>query len=122
MKKDGTGDGKGSPPHGGAAREKTGRFSARRKREAVERLVRGEDLELVSRELGVTAAALSQWREKTARATEAALKSREPDEADEEIMRLKAKIGDLTMANELLYEKIHRMEDTHPFPWRRSKR
>ena len=39
------------------------RMSARRKQEAVLRLLRGEDLELVSRELGVTAAELSGWRE-----------------------------------------------------------
>ena len=40
-----------------------GRFSARRKQETVLRLLRGEDLEVVSRELGVTAAALSGWRQ-----------------------------------------------------------
>src|SRR4051794_32149942 len=39
------------------------RMSAGRKRDAVLRLLRGEDLELVSRELGVTAAELSGWRE-----------------------------------------------------------
>jgi hypothetical protein len=35
-----------------------GRFSAKRKTAAVLRLLRGEDLELIWRELGVTAAAL----------------------------------------------------------------
>ena len=40
-----------------------GRFSARRKTEAVLRLLRGEDLELLSRELGVTAATLAGWRD-----------------------------------------------------------
>ena len=39
------------------------RMSARRKQETVLRLLRGEDLELVSRELGVTAAELSGWRD-----------------------------------------------------------
>ena len=39
------------------------RMSAGRKRDAVLRLLRGEDLELVSRGLGVTAAELSGWRE-----------------------------------------------------------
>gem|GEM_PF-4917128 len=34
-----------------------GRFSSKRKREAVLRLLRGEDLDLLSRELGVTGAA-----------------------------------------------------------------
>ena len=38
------------------------RFPAKRKTEAVLRLLRGEDLELVSREYKVTAATLSQWR------------------------------------------------------------
>jgi hypothetical protein len=39
-----------------------GRFSARRKTEAVLRLLRGEDLDTLSRELGVVAATLSGWR------------------------------------------------------------
>ena len=45
------------------ARPVGGRFSARRKRETVLRLLRGEDLESVSRELGITAARASLWRE-----------------------------------------------------------
>jgi len=36
--------------------------SAKRKFAAVLRLLRGEDLETLSRELGVTAATLSGWR------------------------------------------------------------
>src|SRR5918993_1074211 len=40
-----------------------GRMSRQRKRDAVLRLLRGEELELVSRSLGVTAATLSGWRE-----------------------------------------------------------
>src|SRR4051794_41888175 len=40
-----------------------GRMSRQRKRDAVLRLVRGEDLETVSRGLGVTAATLSGWRD-----------------------------------------------------------
>ena len=39
-----------------AERDRRGRFSARRKRATVLRLLRGEGLELVSRELGITAA------------------------------------------------------------------
>jgi hypothetical protein len=41
---------------------RAGRMTLTRKREAVIRLLKGEDLELVSRELGVTAATLSNWR------------------------------------------------------------
>ena len=38
-------------------------MSRQRKRDAVLRLLRGEDLEAVSRALGVTAAALTGWRD-----------------------------------------------------------
>ena len=40
-----------------------GRMSRQRKMATVLRLLRGEDLELVSRSLGVTAATLSGWRD-----------------------------------------------------------
>ncbi|HEX8101850.1 MAG TPA: IS3 family transposase, partial [Solirubrobacteraceae bacterium] len=40
-----------------------GRMSRQRKRDAVLRLLRGEDLEMASRSLGVTAAALTAWRD-----------------------------------------------------------
>ena len=46
-----------------AGRGRGGRLSARRKRETVLRLLRGEDLESVSRELGITAARGAQWRD-----------------------------------------------------------
>ena len=44
---------------GAAGRGRGGRFSVGRKSDAVMRLLRGEDLETVSRELGVTAARVS---------------------------------------------------------------
>src|SRR5512144_3279228 len=53
------------------------RFSAKRKLRAVSRLLRGEPLELMARELNVTAPRLSQWRERALLAAEAALKERE---------------------------------------------
>ena len=98
------------------------RMSARRKQRTVLRLLRGEDLELVSRELGVTAAALSGWREAFLAAGEAALKTRPADARDGEIGRLKEKVGDLTMANELLEAKIERLETARPLAQRRSRR
>src|SRR5215210_3993557 len=98
------------------------RMSAGRKQEAVLRLLRGEDLELVSRELGVTAAELSAWRDAFLAAGEASLKTRPADGRDVEIGRLKAKVGDLTMANELLDAKIDRLETHRPLAQRRSRR
>jgi transposase-like protein len=98
------------------------RMSARRKQEAVLRLLRGEDLELLSRELGVIAAELSGWRDAFLAAGEASLKSRPADARDAEIGRLKEKVGDLTMANELLEAKIERLETARPLPRRRPRR
>jgi transposase len=48
---------------GTAALGRGGRMSRQRKTAAVLRLLRGEDLEIVSRELGVTAATLTGWRD-----------------------------------------------------------
>ena len=91
------------------------RMSARRKQETVLRLLRGEDLELVSRELAVTAAELSGWRDQFLAGGEASLKSRPADARDAEIGRLKAKVGELTMTAELLEAKIERLEAAAPF-------
>ena len=98
------------------------RMSARRKQEAVLRLLRGEDLELVSRELGVTAAELSGWREQFLAAGEASLKSRPADARDAEIGRLQAKAGELTMTAELLEAKLERLETHRPLARRRPRR
>jgi transposase-like protein len=98
------------------------RMSAKRKQSAVLRLLRGEDLELISRELGVTAAELSAWRDAFLAAGEAALKIRPADSRDLEIGRLKAKVGELTMANELLDAKIDRLETHRPLARRSSRR
>src|ERR671911_2998735 len=97
------------------------RMSARRKQEAVLRLLRGQDLELVSRELGVTAAELSSWRDQFLAAGEASLKSRPADVRDAEIDRLQAKVGELTMTAELLEAKIERLEAHRPLARRRPR-
>jgi transposase-like protein len=98
------------------------RMSARRKQEAVLRLLRGEALELISRELGVTAAELSGWRDAFLAAGEASLRSRPADARDAEIGRLQAKVGELTMTTELLEAKIERLETHRPLGRRRSRR
>src|SRR5262245_46256351 len=95
-----------------------GRFSAKRKTDAVLRLLRGEDLELMSRELGVTAATLSSWRDDFLAGGHAALKSRPTDDRDEEIARLRSKVGELTMDNELL---LQRCRADRPFAPTRRK-
>lgn len=96
-----------------------GRFSARRKTETILRMLRGEPLDSLARELGVTAATLAHWREQFLSGGQGALKSRPADERDEEIQRLRAKVGEITMNNELLLERCHRLEANLPLPRRR---
>ena len=96
-----------------------GRFSARRKTESVLRLLRGEDLDTLSRELGVVAATLSSWRQSFLDGGTAAMKSRPADDRDEEIARLRSKVGQLTMDNELLGQKCQHLEAGRPFVSRR---
>ncbi len=108
----------GGEPVGGPTR----RFSAQRKLEAVGKMMRGEPLELVARELNVTAARLSAWRDRAWLGAGSALKDRERDRRDDEISRLKGKVGEMTMENELLREKIRCMESGSPLARRRSKR
>ena len=84
--------------------------------------MRGESLKALSRELNVPAHRLSKWRDRVLIAAEGALKERERDARDEDIARLKAKVGEITMANELLYTKIDRLEAGRPLAGRRSRR
>jgi transposase-like protein len=99
----------------GPAPERRRRVSARRKQEVVLRSLRGEDLELVSRDLGVTAAELSGWREAFLAGGEASLESRPTDARDAEIRRLRAEVDDLMRANRLLEAQIERLEVPSPF-------
>ena len=107
-------------PSGAAGPER--RFSAQRKLAAVTRLLRGEPLETVARDFNVTAARLSEWRDRALVAAEAAMKERERDGRDEELLRLKAKLGEITMVNELLEQKIAALEGGRPLGRRRSRR
>lgn len=99
-------------------------MSAGRKRDAVLRVLRGAPREIVARELAVTAADLSGWRDAFLEAGAASLKSRARDDRDETIDRLRTKVGELTMDTELLHAKIERLEvgGGGPFAARRSKR
>ena len=52
-----------APGSGAVALGRGGRMSRQRKTAAVLRLLRGEELETVARDLGVTAATLTGWRD-----------------------------------------------------------
>ena len=98
-----------------------GRVSRQRKRDAVLRLLRGEDLETVSRALGVTAAALTGWRDAFLAAGEAGLASRPTDGEAPESERLKARLGEMLIERELLEAKIAALESGRPLARRRPK-
>ena len=98
------------------------RFSVQRKMAVVARLLRGEPLDLVSRQTNVSVAQLTAWRERGLAGAATALKERERDVRDDEIARLKSKVGEITMDNELLYAKIAALEGKRPLAHRRSRR
>jgi transposase-like protein len=89
-------------------------MSRQRKRDAVVRLLRGEDLETVSRSLGVTAATLSGWRDAFLTAGEASLASRPADGEALESERLKARLGEMLLERELLEAKITALQAGRP--------
>ena len=88
----------------------------------VRRLLRGEPLETVARELNVSVARLSEWRGRALAGAEAAMKARERDGREEELLRLKAKLGEITVANELLERKVAALEGGRPLARRRPRR
>jgi len=98
------------------------RFSAQKKIEVVLRLLRGEALDLLSRELGIPAARLTAWREAFLDAGQEAMKKQPLDSRDREIGRLREKLGESTMEIELLREKMGYLEAGRPLARRRSRR
>lgn len=111
-----TGEASASPTRG------AGRWSAHRKVSVVLELLRGADLETLSRRHGVTAAKISEWRDTFLASGEAGLKSREVAVEDEETRRLKSVVADLATEKDLLKEKIRHLEAGRPLGWWRSKR
>jgi hypothetical protein len=93
------------------------RWTAARKREVVLRLLRGESLETLSRELGVEPYRLASWREKALLGIDTALKGRSGDFLQGTLDTAMQRIGELTMANELLRERVRH---PGPLPKRRS--
>ena len=110
------------PPEScGAAPGRGGRLSRQRKTAAVLPLLRGEDLETVSRGRGVTAATLSEWHDAFLAAGEASLATRHKDGEELDSERLKARLGDMLLKTELLEAKIAVLEEGRPLARRRSR-
>jgi len=104
-----------------SARAGAGRWSARRKVSVVLEILRGADLESTSRKYRVTAATLIEWRDRFLAGGEGSLKSRESDIEDEEKRRLKSVVASVSVENELLREKIARLENGRPLVSWKSK-
>jgi transposase len=69
----------------------------------------------------VTVATLTAWRDRFLAGGEASLKSREAEVDDEENKRLKSAVASVCVDNELLREKITRLENGRPFPLWKSR-
>jgi transposase len=99
------------------------RWSAARKREIVLRLLRGESLDVVSREIGVEVYRLERWRDKALASMDAGLKERADDDPLQVGLDAAHKrVGELSMEVELLRAKIGRLEAGTPFHRARSRR
>ena len=82
------------------------RWSARRKSEVVLRLLRGEDIGELSREIRVPAPELARWRRKFLEGACEGLKTK--NAPDGELMRTRAKLGEMTMRVELQAELLEK--------------
>lgn len=84
------------------------RWSKRRKMEAVLRLLRGESLDDVSRDVKVEISRLEAWRDKGLHGLEESLKEREGDPLQAQLAEVNRRLGELMMENELLRIKANR--------------
>jgi len=98
------------------------RWSAGRKRDVVLRLLRGESLEALSREVGVEIYRLEEWRERALAGLELGLKAREGEPLAQALDAAKRHIGELSMEIELLRERARAAEKRLPLAMRRSRR
>lgn len=84
------------------------RWTAPRKLEVVLRLLKGESLDALSRELGLEVYLLEEWRTKAIQGMELGLKARIEDPLQQELDTAKKRLGELLMENELLQVKANR--------------
>jgi len=110
------------PATGAGALAPGQRWSAGRKRDVVLRLLRGESLDALSRELGVEIYRLEEWRERALAGLEVGLKDRQGEPLAEALDAAKRHIGELSMEIELLRNRARAAEKRLPLAMRRSRR
>ncbi len=107
---------------GGGALAPGQRWSAGRKREVVLRMLGGESLDALSRELGIEIYRLEEWRDKALSGMDLGLKGRQDDPLSHDLDAAKRHIGELSMEIELLRERARAAEGGRPLVTRRSRR
>lgn len=90
--------------------DKRRRITAKRKQEIVMRMLRGEPLDILSRELDIPADKLTKWREAFIQAGIEGLKTKPDSPQAAENQMLKQIIGEKSVEIELLYQKVHKLE------------
>lgn len=95
------------------------RWSVNRKREVVLRLLRGESVDALSRELGVEIFRLEEWKQRAFSGIDSSLRERETTSERVELDAALKRLGELMMDHELLLERCRR-SGVSPLVSRRS--
>ena len=95
------------------------RWSAGRKKQAVLRLLRGESVDALSRELAGPIFRLEEWRDRALAGIDVGLKERENDPLEKQLNDANRRIGELVMEVEILRKE---REARRPLAGRRSSR
>src|ERR1035437_438696 len=102
----------------GAAAE-VKRWSTNRKREVVLRLLRGEPVDALSREVSVPIYKLEQWRDRALASIDAGLRERKTDPVERQLEEANRRLGELVMEVEILQNE---RRAKRPLVGRRSSR
>ena len=86
------------------------------------RLLRGESVDALSREVSVEIYRLDEWRERALAGIELGLKNHQGEPLAEELDAAKRHIGELSMEIELLRNRARAAEKRLPLVMRRSRR
>ena len=95
------------------------RWSSGRKKQVVLRLLRGESVDALSRELAVPIYRLEEWRDRALAGIDVGLKERENDPLKKQLDDANRRIGELVMEVEILRKE---RQAKRPLAGRRSSR
>lgn len=95
------------------------RWSAGRKKQVVLRLLRGESVDALSREMAVPIYRLEEWRDRALAGIDVGLKERENDPVEQQLNDANRRIGELVMEVEILRKE---RQAKRPLVGRRSSR